>query len=75
MIDPVDSMKRLTPRYRLMDEQVDTQMVRYRPQKTFHELVRFNRLIFYISKFKVLWESGHSTLVYPQMNPIIFGYR
>jgi len=74
-IDPVDSMKRLSPCYRLMDEKVDPQMIRYRSQKTFREFVRFNRLIFYIFKFKILWNNRQSPLVCQAMNPIIFRYR
>ena len=58
MIDPVDSMKRFNLLSNLMGEKVNFQMIRYRSQKTFYEFVSFNSLIFYISKFKVLWDNG-----------------
>jgi len=54
MIDPVDTMKRLSLLSNLMGEKVNFQMIGYRSQKTFYAVVSFNSLIFYISKFKVL---------------------
>ncbi len=54
MIDPVDTMKRLSLLSNLMGEKVNFQMIGYRSQKTFYAFVSFNSLIFYISKFKVL---------------------
>jgi hypothetical protein len=58
MIDPVDSMKRLSLRYSLMGEKINPQMIGYRSQKTFYDVISFNSLIFYISKFKVLRYNG-----------------
>jgi len=58
MIGPVDSVKRLSRRDRLMGEKVNPPMMEYGLQKIFCDVVSFNRLIFYISKFKVLWGNG-----------------